>query len=181
MTIDPDEHLGLILKVIRPFAEEHPWIDEGDFFQESYLGLRRCVRSFDPGRGLKFSTHAHHAMHWACVDLVHRGTVIRIPKMDVRPVRRPFSFCPIEPWMRRGDAHAAAEIDGGEAVAYWLRDLTPAQSDLVREHLFGGRTFREIADDAGLPVSTVASRYRAAITRLRRYAMHPGYRDLAHA
>ncbi len=51
----PEEHLGLVRKVIRRFAGR---ADLEDLFQVGCLGLVKASRRFDPTRGVAFSTYA---------------------------------------------------------------------------------------------------------------------------
>lgn len=53
------------------------------------------------------------------------------------------------------------------AVTEALSALEPDQRETVRLHLLGELTFREISELLGLPLQTVASRYRRAIEKLR--------------
>ncbi|MDP2871336.1 MAG: sigma-70 family RNA polymerase sigma factor [Bacillota bacterium] len=51
----PEEHLGLVRKVIRRFAGR---AELEDLFQVGCLGLVKASRRFDPTRGVAFSTYA---------------------------------------------------------------------------------------------------------------------------
>src|SRR5262245_40457762 len=58
---------------------------------------------------------------------------------------------------------AGCEIDDAEVVAAALGRLERLDRELVELKIFGGLTFREIADVTGLPQGTVATRYRRAL------------------
>ncbi len=66
---------------------------------------------------------------------------------------------------------AADDVRGqqedAEVVTSALARLNAADRELVELKIFGGLTFREIADVAGLPQGTVATRYRRALESLR--------------
>jgi RNA polymerase sporulation-specific sigma factor len=51
----PEEHLGLVRKVIRRFGGR---ADLEDLFQVGCVGLVKASQRFDPGRGVAFSTYA---------------------------------------------------------------------------------------------------------------------------
>jgi len=51
----PEEHLGLVRKVVRRFAGR---ADVEDLFQVGCVGLVKASQRFDPGRGVAFSTYA---------------------------------------------------------------------------------------------------------------------------
>jgi len=48
-----------------------------------------------------------------------------------------------------------------------IRALPVEQREVVHLHVFEGRTFREIAEQAGESINTVAGRYRYALARLK--------------
>jgi RNA polymerase sigma-70 factor, ECF subfamily len=52
-------------------------------------------------------------------------------------------------------------------VAAGLARLSPEQREIVELKAYAGLTLAEIAEMSDLPPGTVASRYRAAVARLR--------------
>lgn len=54
-----------------------------------------------------------------------------------------------------------------------IRQLPPDQREVLHLHVFEGRAFREIAEDVGEPLNTVASRYRYALQKLRAALSEP--------
>ena len=54
-----------------------------------------------------------------------------------------------------------------EIVAHLLEKLDPPLREIVELKTFGALTFREISEVTGLPQGTVATRYRAALERMR--------------
>jgi RNA polymerase sigma-70 factor (ECF subfamily) len=63
--------------------------------------------------------------------------------------------------------NASGQSDDAEVAAAALARLEAEDRELVELKIFGGLTFREIADVAGLPQGTVATRYRRALESLR--------------
>lgn len=63
------------------------------------------------------------------------------------------------------DVHG--QQDDAEVAAAALARLDADDRELVELKIFGGLTFREIAEVAGLPQGTVATRYRRALESLR--------------
>jgi len=55
-----------------------------------------------------------------------------------------------------------------ERVRTALRELPPEQRQVVEDRIFDGRTFAEIASLRGLPLGTVLTRMRLALTKLER-------------
>jgi len=68
-----------------------------------------------------------------------------------------------------GDIAAAATHTGDDAdyVASALSQLSLDDRELVELKTYGGLTFREIGELVGLPLATVATRYRRALESLR--------------
>jgi RNA polymerase sigma-70 factor (ECF subfamily) len=65
------------------------------------------------------------------------------------------------------DTDDAAARDAAEQVAAGLGGLSPEQREVVELKVYGGLTFREIAAVTGVPLPTAATRYRAALLRLK--------------
>ena len=57
--------------------------------------------------------------------------------------------------------------EAADLIAAGLDRLARQQREIVELKAFGGLTFREIGEVTGLPQGTVATRYRAAVGRLR--------------
>lgn len=58
-------------------------------------------------------------------------------------------------------------IDAAQAETA-LVELTDEQREVVVLRIWAGMSFREIADTVGRPISTVSSRYRSALSELRK-------------
>jgi RNA polymerase sigma factor (sigma-70 family) len=54
-----------------------------------------------------------------------------------------------------------------ERVTAALEDLSDDEREAVVQHLYGGLTFREIAEARGLPLGTITSWYQRGIGKLR--------------
>ncbi len=59
--------------------------------------------------------------------------------------------------------------DTAEAVARGLQSLPDDQREVVELKIYGGLTFREIGDVTHVPLQTAATRYRAALDRLKEW------------
>jgi hypothetical protein len=55
--------------------------------------------------------------------------------------------------------------------------LTPTQKRYVNQHLFGGKTFTQIARDEGKAIKTVQESYSAAIKKLKKFLKTPSNLD----
>lgn len=55
--------------------------------------------------------------------------------------------------------------------------LTPTQKNYVKLHLFGGKTFTQIAKDEGKSIKTVQESYSAAIKKMKKFLKTPSNLD----
>lgn len=116
-----------------------------DVFVALALRRRRSVRTLE--------AYARRAVRNGCYDLIRRERVRDIGTSD--PLL-----------LERADADAAdpgRRLDLERALAA----LGPEQREVVHLKVFEGRTLQEIADFTEVPLNTVASRYRYALTKLR--------------
>jgi RNA polymerase sigma-70 factor (ECF subfamily) len=65
------------------------------------------------------------------------------------------------------DSSMALQREDADVVAVALQRLAFEDREIVELKVFGGLTFREIADVTGLPSATVATRYRRALESVR--------------
>jgi len=63
--------------------------------------------------------------------------------------------------------HAAEHDDRREIIEKTLQTLPDEQREIVIMKIWGGLTFRGIAEALAIPANTAASRYRYALTALR--------------
>jgi RNA polymerase sigma factor FliA len=87
-------YLALAGKIARPYAREYPRL-ASEFRSEGLLALCQAARTFEPDRGLKFSTHATNRIEGAMLDVL-RGTepcgFRRRSRRDVKMVPRVVSL-----------------------------------------------------------------------------------------
>jgi RNA polymerase sigma-70 factor (ECF subfamily) len=67
------------------------------------------------------------------------------------------------------DADDALRRETAEAVVAGMRQISDEQREVVELKVYGGLTFREIAEVTGVPLQTAATRYRSALERLREW------------
>lgn len=120
--------------------------DAEDVVQEAYLRLASCdlTRIANP-KAYLFRTVAN-----GCCDLLHRKTRLRPLDRRIETVDDEYD--------------AREEYERIEAL---LRELPEEQADVIRLHTAGALRFTEIAELLDRPVSTVKSRFRYGIDRLR--------------
>jgi RNA polymerase sigma-70 factor, ECF subfamily len=126
--------------------------------QEVMVEVWRTAARFEPGRG--------SARGWA-LTLAHRRAVDRVRSVQAQRDRdqhvldadaaRPF------------DVVAEEVVDSMERarVRQCLDGLTATQHEAVVLAYYGGRTYREVAEQLAAPLPTVKSRIRDGLLRLR--------------
>ncbi|GAA2720957.1 RNA polymerase sigma factor SigK [Cellulomonas aerilata] len=126
--------------------------------QEVMVEVWRTATRFDAGRG--------SARTWA-LTLAHRRAVDRVRAVQSQRTRdqrvldeqgeRPFDV-------------VAEEVEDSmdrERVRHCLEGLTPTQHEAVVLAYYGGRTYREVAEQLAAPLTTVKTRIRDGLLRLR--------------
>lgn len=126
--------------------------------QEVMLELWRTAPRFDRLRG--------SARTWA-LTLAHRRAVDRVRSVQAERVR---DQRVMDTHLERPFDVVAEEVEGTmdrARVRQCLGGLTPTQHEAVVLAYYGGRTYREVADQLATPVATVKTRIRDGLIRLR--------------
>ncbi len=140
---------GLAVRVIgdRTAAE--------DVAQEVFVALWERPHQFDPDRG-RLRTFLGTLAHRRSVDYVRREEAKR------RRAQREAQFVRSVPDV---DEMAMA-IVAAERVREAVADLPPEQRDAIQLAYFGGRTYRQVAVELGIPEGTAKSRLRLGLRRI---------------
>lgn len=143
---------GMVLRVLRDpgFSEEA--------VQEVYLQAWKSADTFDPARG--------SALSWL-LTLAHRRAVDRVRSEQSGSDRQALydttnatpEFDVVSEEVTRRDEY--------RAVVDCLDTLTDTQRESVTLAYYGGRTYREVAEDLGVAIPTIKSRIRDGLLRLR--------------
>lgn len=127
--------------------------------QDTFVALWRRPGAFDPGRGSLQSFLAGVARNKA-VDVVRREESRRRTKETL--------MAEFETTVGEAtDPGATADIEERDAVATALGRLSPLQREAIVLAYFGGRTYREVAAELGIPEGTAKTRLRDGLIRLR--------------
>lgn len=126
--------------------------------QEVMVEIWRTASRFEPVRG--------SARTWA-LTLAHRRAVDRVRSVQAQRTRDQRA---LDEAVERPFDVVAEEVEDSldrERVRHCLEGLTPTQHRAVVLAYYGGRTYREVAEDLAAPLATVKSRIRDGLLRLR--------------
>ena len=123
--------------------------------QEAFLTLWRKPEVFDGSRG-SLKTLVVSIARYKAIDLVRR-------EESARKVQEPLKVSlqlaeENSPW---------SDLDRQAQVEWALTSLTPLQRDAISLAYFGGRTYREVAQELHIPEGTAKTRIRDGLARLR--------------
>lgn len=143
---------GLIRRVLRDPAQSE------EVAQEVLLGVWRSANRFDAAQG--------SAMAWI-MTMAHRRAVDRVRSEQATADRyQRVASRAAEPEYDSVSEAVEVQLDR-EAVRRCLGALTDLQRESITLAYYGGRTYREVAEELGLPLGTVKTRMRDGLIRLR--------------
>lgn len=125
-----------------------------DVTQDVFVHLWERPEAFDPHQGTLRS--------WLCM-LAHRRSVDHIRRRIARSQRQVLSADVTD---HSGVDESVILETEAKVVREAVRALPEAQLDAVLLAYFGGRTYREVAQELGIPEGTAKSRLRAALSSL---------------
>jgi RNA polymerase sigma factor (sigma-70 family) len=152
-----DRYGPVVLGMARRVVGETPFAEE--VAQDTFLALWRRPGAFDPQRGSLQTFLATVARNKA-VDLVRRE----------EHARRSTEALVEEAAAASAEGLATEELVGIEErdrVRTALAQLSPVQREAIVLAYFGGRTYREVARELGIPEGTAKTRMRDGLARLR--------------
>jgi RNA polymerase sigma-70 factor (ECF subfamily) len=126
-----------------------------DVTQDVFLQLWERPQAFDPERG-RLRTFVGTLAHRRAIDLVRREEARRR-----RTARDAASVVPIP-----DVDELAIAIVTAEHVRAELEQLPVEQRTAIELAYFGGRTYRQVAEELGIPEGTAKSRMRLGLRRI---------------
>lgn len=148
---------GMILGAARAVLRDRAQAEE--VTQEVLLELWRTASRYSPDRG--------DAVAWA-MTFAHRRAVDRVRRVRARTRRETLvtfeahNTCPFDEV-----AETVAARQERNRVRACLAQLTQLQRESIMLAYYQGRTYQEISDSLRIPVSTVKTRVRDGLIRLR--------------
>lgn len=127
--------------------------------QDTFLALWRRPGAFDSARGALRSFLLGVARNKA-IDLVRKEERLRRAKDDLMA----------EATTQSNPApHDEASVDRRDEIKAALSHLSPVQQEALILAYFGGRTYREVAEELGIPEGTAKTRLRDGLALLRHH------------
>ena len=127
--------------------------------QDTFLALWRRPGAFDPDRGSLHAFLLAIARNKA-IDLVRREEAARrVKDLLIAEIDAPSA----EP----STSEQVVEVDRRDEVKSALAKLPAVQKEAIVLAFFGGRTYREVAEELEIPEGTAKTRLRDGLTRLR--------------
>jgi RNA polymerase sigma-70 factor (ECF subfamily) len=140
---------GLALRVLRDRGAAE------DVTQDVFVAMWEDPHRFDASRGTLRSFLG---------TLTHRRSVDLVRREEAR--RRRELRASMEPQVSPDLADTALRGFASERVRAALAVLPPAQREALELAYFHGRTYRQVADDLGIPEGTAKSRLRLGLQRI---------------
>jgi RNA polymerase sigma-70 factor (ECF subfamily) len=148
----PAVHAAARRVVAEPFVVE-------EIAQDTFLMLWRRPEVFDTERGTLQAFLAAVARNKA-VDLVRKEAPRRRAAQSLRDEAESASRVTL------GDERIEG-VEERQGIRDALARLSPVQREAIVLAFFGGRTYREVAEELGIPEGTAKTRMRDGLMRLR--------------
>lgn len=124
--------------------------------QDAFVALWRRPGAFDPARGRLESFLCGIARNKA-IDLVRREEALKRTRVAL--------MTDMESLVEEADLEDRAGVRTDVSAA--LKQLSPVQREAIGLAFYGGRTYRAVARELGVPEGTVKTRMRDGMIKLR--------------
>ena len=169
-----ESHLGFARALARRLAGTLPrHVDPEALESDAVLGLLLAARSFDPARGVAFTTYAAWRIRGAMLDGLRdrRGIgrdwtfpVIRSLSTPVRDANG--REMTIGDFLETGEQAVGDDLERRDQVDHLLKSLRDDERRLVREFYFEGLTQKRISRRRGVSASRISQALKSARQRM---------------
>ncbi|TAE60399.1 MAG: sigma-70 family RNA polymerase sigma factor [Bacteroidetes bacterium] len=143
--------LGVVLHIVKDQETAE------DVLQEALVKIWRNSDQYDPSKGRLFTWLLNVARNTA-IDKI-RSKAYRQQAANIRPDENFVS--------EQGEGYSIPVDHIG--LKELLLKLDPRQQEVIQVVYFGGRTHQEAAEELDVPLGTLKTRIRMALTQLRKY------------
>lgn len=150
-----DEYGGVVHGMARRVLAEPALAEE--VAQDTFLALWRRPGAYDPARG-SLQSFLLGIVRNKAIDLVRKEESLRRTR-DALAREMPMTEQTYDP---------GAELEERQRVQVALGTLSDVQREAIVLAYFGGRTYREVATELGIPEGTAKTRLRDGLIRLKR-------------
>jgi RNA polymerase sigma-70 factor, ECF subfamily len=148
-----DEHGAYVYGMARRVLQDADMAEE--VAQDTFVALWRRPGAFDADRGRLRSFLVGVARNKA-IDLVRRQESRR---RTAEVLKQEFDV--------QHEASATDRVEDQQGIRAALAQLPEQQREALLLAYFGGRTYREVAEELGIPEGTAKTRLRDGLTKLR--------------
>ncbi len=149
-----DDYGGVVHGMARRVLAEPALAEE--VAQDTFLALWRRPGAFDPARG-SLQSFLLGIVRNKAVDLVRKEESLRRTRESLAA----------EMGVSSEGYDPSGRVEERQQVRAALEKLTEVQREAIVLAYFGGRTYREVADELGIPEGTAKTRLRDGLTRLK--------------
>jgi RNA polymerase sigma factor (sigma-70 family) len=160
----------LVSRTMRLFPRLPSGYDREDLQSLGYLGLIRAAKTFDPTRGVAFSTYAYRCIETTITGALRRESDRQIDCISLSLLIGEEENNPLEELLAHQGPDAAAEAFisyDRELMEYAMEGLPEQQAKLIRMIYFDGETVSQIAQLWSLNAQAVQNIHLKALKTMR--------------
>ena len=173
-----EDHVGFARVMVRRLSSTLPeHVDRDALESDALFGLLRAARSFDPARGVAFTTYAAKRIHGAMLDGLRNRQVCSRGQ-------RPLVMLSLSKSVAKNDGSEitlgdvlsdkqesfVAALERQDQIEHLLRYVHALERRFVREYYLDEMTQGEIAARHGVSESRVSQHLKSARQRMREVA-----------
>jgi RNA polymerase sporulation-specific sigma factor len=161
---------SLVSRTLRLFPRLPSGYDREDLQSIGNVGLLRAAQTFDPARGVAFSTYAYRCIEYAIAGELKRATDRQIDCISLSVLLGEEEDNPLEDQIAdpNMDAAAAAFLTyERELLESALTGLPEPQARVIRSIYFEGDTVQQVAQRWGLSTQAIQNLHLRALKALR--------------